>query len=106
MLGSIFFKRTLKQFLDCKDLESPKGVALIEKLRQLSRDSLEQLIQAIPDTSGLHQAMLTEICLENVESSTEELFLKSLDSDATEVRTTAASILARTDQVSPSKLFK
>lgn len=106
MLGSIFFKRTLKQFLDCKDLESPKGVALIEKLRQLSRDSLEQLIQAIPDTSGLHQAMLTEICLENVEGSTEELFLKSLDSDATEVRTTAASILARTDQVSPSKLFK
>jgi hypothetical protein len=106
VLGSIFFKRTLKQFLDCKDLESPKGVALIEKLRQLSRDSLEQLIQAIPDTSGLHQAMLTEICLENVESSTEELFLKSLDSDATEVRTTAASILARTDQVSPSKLFK
>lgn len=106
MLGSIFFKRTLKQFLDCKDLESPKGVALIEKLRQLSRDSLEQLIQAIPGASGIHQAMLTEICLENVEGSTEELFLKSLDSDATEIRTTAAAILARTDQVSPSKLFK
>ncbi len=106
MLGSIFFKRTLKQFLDCKDLESPKGVALIEKLRELSRDSLEQLIQAIPVASGIHQAMLTEICLENVEGSTEELFLKSLDSDATEIRTTAAAILARTDQVSPSKLFK
>ena len=106
MLGSIFFKRTLKQFLDCKDLESPKGVALIEKLRELSRDSLEQLIHAIPGTSGIHQAMLTEICLENVEGSTEELFLKSLDSDATEIRTTAAAILARTDQISPSKLFK
>ena len=106
MLGSIFFKRTLKQFLDCKDLESPKGVALIEKLRHLSADSLEQLIRAIPGTSGIHQAMLAEICLENVEGSTEELFLKSLDSDATEIRTTAAAILARTDQISPSKLFK
>jgi len=106
VLGSILFKRTLKQFLDCKDLESPKGVALIEKLRQSSRDSLEQLIQAIPGAAGIHQALLTEICLENVGGSTEELFLKSLDNDATEIRATAASILAKTDQVNPSKLFK
>jgi serine/threonine-protein kinase len=106
VLGSILFKRTLKQFLDCKDLESPKGVALIEKLRQASRDSLEQLIQAIPGASGIHQALLTEICLENVGSRTEELFLKNLDNDATEIRAAAASILAKTDQVNPSKLFK
>ena len=94
VLGSILFKRTLKQFLDCDDLESPKGVALIEKLRQSAKDSLEHLIQIIPETSGVHQAMLTEICLENVEGSTEELFLRTLDSDATDIRVTAASILA------------
>ncbi|MCP4386859.1 MAG: hypothetical protein GY802_01065, partial [Gammaproteobacteria bacterium] len=106
VLGSILFKRTLKQFLDCDDLESAKGVALIEKLRQSSKGSLEYLIQIMPETSGLHQAMLTEICLENVEAGSEELFLKSLDNDATNIRATAASILAKTDQVSPSKLFK
>jgi len=106
VFGSLLFKRTLKQFLDCDDLESAKGVALIEKLRDSAKDSLEHLIQVIPETSGLHQAMLTEICLENVDSGGEELFLKSLDNDATDVRTTAASILSQTDQISPSKLFK
>ena len=29
VLGSILFKRTLKQFLQCQDLESDKGKALI-----------------------------------------------------------------------------
>ena len=106
MLGSIFFKRTLKQFLDCDDLESAKGVALIEKLRQSSRDSLEFLIETIPQTSGMHQAMLTEICLENVGGTTEELFLKGLDSDATEIRRTTASILSQSAQIHPNKLFK
>jgi serine/threonine-protein kinase len=106
VLGSILYKRTLKQFLDCDDLESPKGIKLIEKLRQSSKDSLEHLIQVIPETSGLHQAMLIEICLENVESGSEELFLNSLDNDHTNIRVTAASILAKTDQVNPSKLFK
>ena len=106
VLGSILFKRTLKQFLDCEDLDSPRGAALIEKLRQSSKDSLDHLIQVIPETNGLHQAMLTEICLENIEGGTEEFFLKSLDNDATNIRATAASILARTDRVNPSKLFK
>jgi len=106
VLGSILFKRTLKQFLDCDDLESDRGVALIEKLRQSSKDSLEHLIQVIPETSGVHQAMLTEICLENAEGSNEELFLKNLESDATKIRSTAASILSKSAQLNPSKLFK
>jgi serine/threonine-protein kinase len=106
VLGSIRYKRTLKQFLDCDDLESAKAAALIEKLRQTSRESLDHLIQMIPASSGTHRAILTEICLDNVEGSTEELFLKSLDHDATDVRTAAAGILSQTDQVAPSKLFK
>jgi len=106
VLGSIRFKRTLKQFLDCDDLESAKAVALIEKLRQTAKDSLEHLIQMIPASSGAHRAILTEICLDNVEGSTEELFFKSLDHDATDIRTTAASILSQTDQIKPGKLFQ
>jgi serine/threonine-protein kinase len=106
VLGSILFKRTLKKFLDCDDLESDKGTELVEKLRQSSKDSLEHLIQVIPETSGAHQAMLTEICLENAEGSSEELFLKSLDSDATKIRSTAASILSKSAHINPSKLFK
>jgi serine/threonine-protein kinase len=106
VLGSIFFKRTLKQFLDCDDLESARGVALIEKLRQSAGESLEYLIETIPQTSGIHQAMLTEICLEHVSGTTEELFLKGLDSDATEIRRTTASILSQSAQINPNKLFK
>ena len=106
VLGSILFKRTLKQFLNCDDLESAKGAALVEKLRQSSGDSLEQLIHIIPETSGVHQAMLTEICLENAEGTNEELFLNSLENDATKIRSTAASILSKSAQINPSKLFK
>lgn len=106
MLGAIFFKRNLKQFLDCDDLESARGVALIEKLRQSSRESLEYLIETIPKTSGLHRAMLTEICLEQVSGATEALFLKGLDSDATEIRLATASILSQSAQINPNILFK
>ena len=106
VLGSILFKRTLKKFLDCDDLESDKGVALVEKLRQSSKDSLEHLIHIIPETSGVHQATLTEICLENSGGINEELFLKSLENDATKIRSTAASILSKSAQINPSKLFK
>ena len=106
VFGSIFFKRTLKQFLDCDDLESTRGIALIEKLRESSADSLGLLLEAIPSTQGMHRAMLTEICLEHVGGNTEELFFKSLESDATEIRTAAASILSQSSQVNPARLLK
>jgi serine/threonine-protein kinase len=105
VLGLIRFKRTLKQFLDCDDLTSAKAVALVEKLRKKSRDSLDYLIQMVPAASGAHRAILIKICLENVEGSTEELFLKNLDNDETDIRVTAAAILSQTDQVEPHKLF-
>ena len=106
MFGSIFFKRTLKQFLDCDDLESTRGLALIEKLRESSADSLGLLLETIPGTKGMHRAMLTEICLEHVGGTTEELFFKGLESDATEIRTTAASILSQSPQINPVRLLK
>ncbi len=106
VLGSIRFNRTLKKFLECEDLESEKGASLVEKLRESAKDSLERLIQAIPDADGMHQAMLIEICRENVDGATEELFLKTLDADTTNIRTTAASILSQSAQINPSKLFK
>ena len=106
VLGSILFKRTLKQFLDCDDLESAKGVALVEKLRQSSKDSLEQLLEVIPQATGIHAGVLKEICLENLEGPGQELFLDSLDDTKTNIRSTAASILSQSSQISPSRLFK
>ncbi len=106
VLGSILFKRTLKKFLACDDLEGEKGIALIEKLRESSKDSLSDLIEVIPDTDGMHRAVLNEICLENVGIGTEELFLDSLDNTATTIRATAADILGKSAQINPSKLFK
>ena len=106
VLGSIKFNRTLKQFLGCKELASDKGVKLTEKLHNSARDSLERLIQIIPDTPKPHSEVLKKICLEHVEGSTVELFLKNLDADVTDIRSTTASILSRSVQISPSKLFR
>jgi tRNA A-37 threonylcarbamoyl transferase component Bud32/HEAT repeat protein len=106
VLGSILFNRTLKQFLDCEDLESDKGVALTDKIRKSARNSLDRIIQVIPEASKSHGAILKEICLEHVEEKTEELFLSKLDADATDVRSATAEILSQSAQISPSKLFK
>jgi len=106
VFGALFFKRTLKQFLDCDDLESSRGIALIEKLRESSEESIEYLLEAIPNASGLHQAMLTEICVARVDSTTEDLFIKSLNSDVTEIRAITASILSQSSQISPTRLLK
>ena len=106
VLGSILFNRTLKQFLDCEDLQSDKGVALTDKIRQSARDSLDRIIQVIPEASKSHGQILKEICLENLEGKTEELFLKKLDADATDIRSATAEILSQSAQISPSKLFK
>ena len=86
VLGSILFNRTLKQFLECKDLDSDKGIALTAKIRQSAKESLQRLLEVIPETSLPHSEVLREICLEHVEGSSEALFLKSLDSDATNIR--------------------
>lgn len=106
VLGSIFFKRALKQFLDCDDLKSTKGVALFEKLRESSGESLQLLIEAIPKTNGLHRSKLTEICLAHVGGATEDLFFNSLSSDASDIRSTAASILSQSSQINPMRLIK
>lgn len=106
VLGSILFNRTLKQFLECEDLKSAKGVALIEKLRHSAKDSLDRLLQVIPETGKPHSEVLRKICLEQAEGGSEDQFLGKLDNDSTEIRNTAASILSQTGQINPSKLFK
>ncbi|HKJ52350.1 MAG TPA: hypothetical protein VKB27_12645, partial [Gammaproteobacteria bacterium] len=105
VLGSILFNRTLKQFLECEDLKSAKGVALIEKLRHSAKDSLDRLLQVIPETGKPHSEVLRKICLEQAEGGSEDQFLGKLDNDSTEIRNTAASILSQTGQINPSKLF-
>jgi len=54
----------------------------------------------------MHRAMLTEICLDHVGGATEELFFKGLENDVTEIRTVAASILAQSSQINPTRLLK
>jgi len=106
VFGSLFFKRTLKQFLECDDLESAQGTALVEKLRESSAESLQQLLETIPQTDGAHRAMLTDICLEQVGGSNEDLIFKGLDNDATDIRNSAAMLLSRSSRINPAKLLK
>jgi len=106
VLGSILFNRTLKQFLDCKDLESDKGVELTKKVSQSARDSLDKILVTIPKTQKPHSDVLKKICLEHAKGSNQEMLLNSLENDTTNIRSTAADILSQSTQLSPSKLFK
>ncbi|MFT5220295.1 MAG: hypothetical protein ACI87H_002437, partial [Gammaproteobacteria bacterium] len=106
VLGSLFFNRTIKQFLACEDLDSENGIALVKKLRDSARNSLDRILQIIPQTNGAHREVLQQICLENVEGDTGELFLKNLHSDETEIRSATAAVLSKSTQISPSRLFQ
>ncbi len=102
----MMFNRTLKQFLECEDLQSAKGIALTKKISDAAKESLDRLLQVIPETSAPHSEVLRKICRDQVDRGSEDLFLGKLTDKATEIRSTAASILSETDQINPNKLFK
>ncbi len=105
VLGSLFFNRTLKQFLELDDLESKKAQNLIAKIRESASESFERILQVIPEAPIAHAEVLKQICEETSGKSEETLF-RGLDSDSTDVRATAADILSQSTQVNPSRLFK
>ena len=105
VLGALFFNRTLKQFLDCDDLESKKAQDLIAKIRDSAGESVERLLEVIPQAPTAHADVLIKICEEQSDKTEEELF-KSLDNDSTNVRATAASILSQSTRLNPTRLLK
>ena len=106
VLGSILFNRTLKQFLDCKDLASKKGLGLSEKIRKASKDSLDKIFETLPFTQSPHREVLMAICVEAAKGKSDEVLLDSLENDATVIRQITAEILSKSSRVSTSKLFK
>jgi len=106
VLGSILFNRTLKQFLECDDLTSAKGVEITAKIREAANGSLDKLLETIPSTQKPHREVLVSICAEKAKDGQEKVFFDSLENDATQIRATAVEVLAKTPEVNPSKLFK
>ena len=106
VLGSILFNRTLKQFLECQDLSSDKGVALTSKIGKSAKDSLDKILETIPNTDKPHSDVLKNICLDYVDHDDQDLLLNSLETDVTIIRSTVADILSRSSSVNPSKLFR
>ncbi|MBC8211722.1 MAG: protein kinase [Gammaproteobacteria bacterium] len=106
VFGSFLFGRTLKQFLACKDLDSAKGQALIEKITAAAKDSLDTLLAAIPQTAGRHSDILKNICNNELNRDSEDHFLDNLDSDITHLRNGTKNLLSNSLQINPSKLFK
>ncbi len=106
VFGNLFFNRTLKQFLACKDLESTSGQALIEKLRASTKDSLDRILEVIPTTKKPHSDVLKELCSNVMNNGTEDLFLDNLQNDHTNIRVTTKNILGQSQQINPTKLFK
>ncbi len=105
VFGSLFFNRTLKQFLNCKDLNSPEGQALIEKIRADASDSLEKILEVIPVTPKPHSDVLKDICRACLDDS-EDRFLDNLDNDSTLVRDATTNLLGSSQQINPAKLFR
>ncbi|MCP4077641.1 MAG: protein kinase [Gammaproteobacteria bacterium] len=106
VFGNLFFNRTLKQFLACKDLESTSGKALIEKLRASAKDSLDRILEVIPSTKKPHSDVLKDICSNVMNDGKEDLFLDNLQNDHTNIRTTTKNLLGQSLQINPTKLFK
>ena len=61
-LGKILFSRTLNQFLECEDLDSKKGLDLIEKLRESTGDNLDRVFEAISQVEDPHKGVLKNLC--------------------------------------------
>lgn len=106
VLSSILFNRTLKQFLDCKDLDSPKGVELTRKIAESSTGSLDKVLEAIQSADKPHSDVLKKICIKQGKGTAYELLLNSLESDTTNIRLTAADILSQSTRINLGKLFK
>jgi len=106
VLGSILFNRTLKQFLECDDLTSARGVEITAKIREAASGSLEKLLETIPSTQKPHSEVLISICAEKAKDGQEKVFFDCLENDTTQIRATAVAVLAKIPEVNPSKLFK
>jgi len=106
VLGSILFNRTLKQFLECQDLTTRKGKGLTKKIRKSANDSLERLLEIIPNAQKQHRQVLMDICKEQATGKSEQVFLDILEHEATDIRSTAAEVLSESSQINPVILFK
>ena len=99
VFASILFNRNLKQFLACKDIKSKQGQALIEKIRSQAADSLEKILETIPNTKKPHSDVLKQICQDEINRNSEDRFLDNLENDIT-------FVLSSAKHINPSKLFK
>ena len=106
VLGGLFFNRALKQFLDCDDLASDKGIAVTEKVRHSAKNSLETLLKVIPTVKKPHSDVLRDIFIEHSSGKSEQILLDSLENEHTSIRSTAIDILSHSSTINPGKLFK
>ncbi|MFV2030849.1 MAG: protein kinase, partial [Gammaproteobacteria bacterium] len=68
-LDKFLFNRALNQFLECKNLDSKKGLELSEKVRTLAKDYLDKVLETISQVNEPYKAVLKGICSETVEVS-------------------------------------
>ncbi len=104
-IGNILFSRTLKQFLECKDLGGNKGLALIEKLEDVVDANLDKILTTITQVEEPYRQSLKNICRQS-EGFSEDYFLDVLAHEETEFRVAASDILSRAATVNSVKLFQ
>ncbi len=68
-LGNILFSRALNQFLECEDLDSKKGLELIEKIQDSAENNLDKVLQAIGLAGDPHKEVLKDICRQTADES-------------------------------------
>ena len=84
-LDKFLFNRVLKQFLECKDLDGNKGLGLTEKIRNLTKDNLDKVLETINRVNEPHKEVLKDICGEIAEASALFRCLRDTDVSATEI---------------------
>ena len=75
ILGNIFISRTLNQFLDCENLDSKKGLSLVQKIRESVSDNLDKVLETIAQAGEPHKEALKNICRESIEGFSDDNFL-------------------------------
>ena len=105
-INSYLFKRAINQFLKCNELDSDKGKALVDKIKDGANDNLNVILETMTGAPALHRDLLKAICIEKIENLSEDFFLNSLSHNKTSIRSSASEILVQSNAVKPEKLFK
>lgn len=105
IFGSILVNRQIKGLLACDDLASTKAKEYVDKLIAGGKDSVEKILETIPQATTKQKKILQQICDEILKNTSAEVFLDEMESDQTNVRAAAKDVLFESQAINPASLL-